>query len=480
MTLRGALRRLSGESLVYGFGQAGGRAIQLLLVPVLTRALLRQEFGVAELVAGYSASALLVLVLGLDGALARFFYGEPGREARVTMASTVFSFRLAVGVLVSLAIAAASVPLAERLLGDTVYARYLRLGAAALPFTLVTLGCNDLLRVTFQPWKFVALNAAQTLLVAGFTLWAVLDRGLGVAGVLWGKLAGDALAALLGVILCRHSLRPRFDRDVLARMLRYGLPLVPVSFAYGLVGSLDRWALQRHGSLDDVGTYALAVRFFAVVTMGVSAFQLAFMPFAYARAQDPGTPRLLARVFVLYAAVASLGALACGLAAPLAIHVLAPGEYAGAARPALWLCFAAVAQGAYTVAGLGINLSLRNGWLGVSAVGAALVAAVANPWLVARFGAEGAAAATFAAHATSAVVTYVIAQRLHPLPHRGARLAALALAGLGLGVLVAHATGPDAAGWAARAAAVAAFAGVAGGIGWWEVRGADRRHPASS
>src|SRR5206468_3965370 len=121
----------------------------------------------------------------------------------------------------------------------------------------------------------------------------------------------------------------------------------------------DRWSLQHFASLDEVGIYAVALKFFAVVTLGVSAFQLAFLPFAYARAQDPDAPRLYARVLGLYVAVAVAGALAVGLLAPLGIRLLATRDYAAAARPALWLSFAAAAQGAYYVTGLGVNLERR-------------------------------------------------------------------------------------------------------------------------
>ena len=94
----------------------------------------------------------------------------------------------------------------------------------------------------------MALNVSQLVLVGGFTLAFVLGRDLGVAGVLYGKLAGDAIAALLGLVLCRHHVRPRFDPGILRRMLGYGLPLVPVAFAYGVIGAIDRWALQRFAS----------------------------------------------------------------------------------------------------------------------------------------------------------------------------------------------------------------------------------------
>lgn len=480
MSLRDSLKKLSGESLIYGIGQVSGRAVNLLLVPLLTRVLLKQQFGVADLVTGYSASLLLVLVFGMDGALARFFYEQPDSATRKRMASSSFVFRLVTSVSIASLIVLLAAPLAERLMGGAVYAKYLRIGAMTLPFTMIVLFCNDLLRVTFQPWKFVTLNVTQTVLVGGITIYLVLVQKLGVVGVLYGKLFGDGLAALLGVVLSRHHLRPLVDRALLRRMLAYGVPLVPVAFAYGIIGSVDRWALQHFASLDEVGTYALAIKFFAVVTMGVSAFQLAFMPFAFARAQDPEAPRLYARVLGLYVAIATAGALAVGLLAPLGIQLLATKDYAAASRPALWLAFAAVAQGAYYVAALGINLSLRNRLLGLSAGGAALLAAAANLVLVPRLGAEGAAMATFAGYVTSAVLTYVISQRVYPLPYRGARLAALFAVGVTLGALAVRFAPAGAAGAAVRVGSLVLYALVAWKSDVWKDRGALRHRPVAT
>ncbi len=477
MNLREQLKRLGGESVVYGLGQVLGRIVNLALVPILTRALVREEFGLNDLLLGYAQSALLVMVFGMDAALARFFYDEPDRESRLRMVSSSFVFRLVVGGGAALALAAAAPWLAERLLGGAVYAKYLRIAALTLPFTLFSLFANDVLRVTFQPWKFVALNVTQTVAIGGFTLWFVVGQHAGVVGALYGKLGGDAVAAALGVLLCRHHLRPRFSRTTLRRMVAYGAPLVPVAFAYGLIGSLDRWFLQRHATLAEVAVYAVALKFFAVVTMGVSAFQLAFMPFAFARARESDAPFLYARVGALYMAAASFGALAVGLGAPILVSLLATKAYANAAGPALWLCFAAVAQGAYYVAALGINLSLRTSLLGWAACGGAAAAAIANALLVPRWGAEGAAASTFVGHTTSAVLTFVIAQRVKPLPHRGARLALLFVGALAAGLAVVRWAPGGAAGIAVRAVALAAFAALAWRLEVWTDRGAVRHRP---
>ena len=474
MSLRDQVKRLSRESLIYGGGQAMAKAVNLLLVPVLTRVLLPQQFGVNELVVAYSQSLILVLVFGMDGALQRFFYEQPDRAARVRMVSSSLVFRLGLGLVAALVVGLAATPIAERALGGAVYAKYLRIGAATLPFTLLTLFWSDVLRVTFQPSKFAALQIVQTVTIASVTLYLVLARGMGVAGVLYGRLAGDLLGALLGCVLGRHSLAAVFDGAMLRRMLGYGAPLVPVAFAYGMIGFVDRYTLQHAASLDAVGVYGVAMRFFAVVTMGVSAFQLAFMPFAFAKAREPGAGVLIVRIASLYVAVASFAALAVGLFAPEAVGVLAGERYAEAARPALWLAFAAVAQGAYYVAALGISLALRNPLLGLTAGGSAIVAWLANLVLVPRLGAEGAAIATFTGYALSAALTYLVSQRHWPFPYRPLRLAAVYLGALVLGVTATRFAPEGAAGWLVRLAALAAHAALAWTLGLFTRAGALR------
>src|SRR5262249_17902247 len=212
------------------------------------------------------------------------------------------------------------------------------------------------------------------------------------------------------------------------------------------------------------GTYAVAVKFFAVAMMGVSAFSLAFFPFAHARAQTPEAPRLIARIFSLYVATASFLALMVSAFAPEIIAIVVPPEYRGAAKPALMLTFAAVAYGAYYVACLGIQFALRTAWLGVTAIAAAAVAVIANALLVPRGGGLGAAEATLLGNVTLAVSTYVVAQRLHPLPLRGARAGLLFASRVGLAIAAQRAH-PDAAGWALKLGAGAVFVGLAFAMG---------------
>lgn len=461
-------RTLTAESIVYGLGQVGGRVAQLLLVPILTRALAPAEYAIWELVLAYSQTAVLVLVFGMDGALARFFYEEPDREARIRMVSTSLGFRLVIGAVAWLTLALAATPLAGALIGGPAYTKYLLIGAGALPFTLIWLFCNDVLRVTFQPWKFVALNLVQVLSISGISIYFVVVQDRGVIGVFYGRLLADAIAALVGLVLIRHTLRPWFRRAVLDRMLRYGAPLVPGAMAFGIVTGADRYFLQRMRSLDEVAVYAVAMKFFAVVTMGVSGFQMAYGPFAFARAKSPEAPALYATVLSRYVALGSLGALAAAALAPGVLSWVVPAEYSGAARPASWLVFAAVAQGAYYVASVGVGLALRTSLLVVPSVLAAGLAVGGNGLLVPMWGPLGAAMSTTVAYVAAGCVTYVLAQRVYPLPYRGVRVFVVFAAALACAQWIAGAL--EDSGWSLRLAIVGAFAlALAALRRWWDI-----------
>ena len=433
--MREQLKRLGAESIVYGLGQVGGRAVQLMLVPVLTRALTPEAFGISELVVGYSQTALLVLVMGMDGALARFFYHEPDTESRIRMVSSSLVFRLVTSVSVAALIALFAGPLSVHLMSGDGYRKYLIIGAATLPFTLLVMFGNDVLRVTFQPWKFISLNILQTVLTTAIALWFVLVQHSGVVGVLYGRLIGDIVSAGVGLVLIRHTVAPRFSRATLRRMLSYGLPAIPGTIAFGLIAGLDRFFMQRTRSLEEVAVYAVALKFFAIVTIAASAFQLAYGPFAFARATTPEAPRLFARVFAAYMAVGSLGALVVSLFAADALRVLVPASYAGAAESVLWLTFAAVALGAYTVTSLGIGLALKTPLIAICSGSGLVVALAAHTVLTPRFGGPGAGAATFLGYATTGYVTYRVAQSVYPLPFRGGRAVALFALAVGLALI---------------------------------------------
>ena len=464
---QGTLLKLTRESVVYGIGQAVGRGLQMLLVPVFTRVFQPAEYGVIDVLALVTSIAAFLIVMATDAALARFFYDAADAEERKTLVSTLAIWRLGVSITVALVLWCAAPILSRLILASPDYVKYVRISAWSLPFTVFVFFQNDVLRVTFQPWKFIALNVLDTLAVAGLSILFVIGLHRHVSGVFYARLLGDAIAAAVGFVLIRHSLVRRFRPDMLRRMLRYGAPLIPAVVAFWAISYADRWVLVHYTDLTAVGVYAVAVKLGTLMMLLISAFQLAWGPFAYAHARDPHAGRLFARVLTLYSAVASGLALMLGLAAPEAIAWLVPEAYRGAAVPGALLAFGVVAYGGYSIVGLGANLALRTelqAWAALAAAGITVTLALA---LVGPLRLVGVALATLAGFTVSAILLYGMSQRVHPLPHRGLRalsLFVLSLVGwavgtLGAGELEARAAYPQ--GVALRLLVVLLYAAIA-------------------
>src|SRR5262249_48800053 len=123
--MREALKRLTAESFVYGLGQVGTRAVQLIMVPILTRVLARDVYGVGDLVMAYAQFVVMFLVFGMDGALVRFFYQEPDRDARRRMVATSLAFRLVLSIGAAALLGWLAAPLAPAIMGSPAYRKYL-------------------------------------------------------------------------------------------------------------------------------------------------------------------------------------------------------------------------------------------------------------------------------------------------------------------------------------------------------------------
>ena len=95
------LRKLTGQSVVYGIGQAAARAVQVVLVPVFTHAFAPAEYGVIEMVGVVTWIATFLVVAGTDAALARLFYEPENAFGRQTMVSTLGMWRAGIALTIA-------------------------------------------------------------------------------------------------------------------------------------------------------------------------------------------------------------------------------------------------------------------------------------------------------------------------------------------------------------------------------------------
>jgi len=315
------------HTMVYALAAVLNRGAAFIVLPVLTQYLSPEEYGVLGLVTVTAELLGAVAGIKLGAAVSRIYFDHTDEhERQKVFSSAVIGLTGIIAVVMALLWPAAG-PVAWLVLGESEHAGLLMLGTAALLLNvLFTLGLQYL---TIRQWSglMTIVSLGRSIGYIGTTLLLVAWLGLGVQGALLALLATNAAMAvgLLVPILWRTGLR--FSGTGFVTMVRFGLPLVPGSFAEMGVRVADRMILAHLISLAATGVYFLAFRLAGLMQM------LLLGPFnqiyivrrfeAFSRNQpDPHA----ARVFTFFFAIIVTGGLALSLFAPELVMLVAYGR----------------------------------------------------------------------------------------------------------------------------------------------------------
>jgi len=434
--VRDAIRRLTGDSVIYGLGRVAGSLVGLILLPVYTHHLAVAEYGLLDNLFVLAMLMTSIVPLGLPDALQRFWFQADTRRWRKEVVGSAFG-----GVLVLLA---ATVPLLvffapeilDGLFGDGTQSAAFRWAAVTMvPATVMSLSLA-ILRSRFRSAAYGLCSVAQVAILGAVNTWLVAGLGLGIRGVFLGGAIAAAATAGLALWFVRRDLSLRPTREMLGGMLAYGAPLVPSFAAFWALSYADRWLLLRMDGLSAVGLYAAGAKIAGVMLVLNFAVLTAFNPVALRLAGRPEAPRFVARSMTAYAAVAAVAAVALSALAPQILGVLTPDAYSRGRIAVPWLTLGFFFAGLTPFLSIGLHIMKKTIWITITAVLAAIANVVLNLILIPRFGLLGAAIATAASYALMALLFHQVTGRKYPVPFETRRLATLCfLLGTALGAV---------------------------------------------
>jgi O-antigen/teichoic acid export membrane protein len=428
------LRRLGKHSAIYGLGGLVSRILAVLLLPLYTKYLTPADFGRVETLVALNAILVTLLRAGISTAFFRFYFDSTEPEQRLKVLRTSFWFTMAMSTLGLVLgwIFASAISEFLKIDDDTlVRAAFIGLWAQ-MNYEQLT----SLFRVEERSVAFVAASIANVLLTIGTTIVLVVGLDEKALGVVVGNFTGTLLVYLALLGYRREQLGLQFDRELLRRMNRFGLPLVPSGLALWALNFSDRFFLARIAGQEDVGRYSLGVRIASAMVLLLVAFRMAWPAFAYSIQDEREARRTYAFVLTYLLYVSCWLSLALGVLAPWIVKVLARNEeFWPGADVVAPLAFAGALWGAYTVVAIGIGRLRRTQFNWVVTGSAALVSVVLNLLLIPEYGIRGAAAASLTAFTVMFVAMAVYSQRLYPVPYQWRRVCTVILTAAALTVV---------------------------------------------
>jgi len=433
------IKKLAGETALYGLSSIVGRFLNYLLVPLYTRTLIPAEYGVSNELSAYAGFLMVIFSYRMESAFFRF--GTPLEDRERSYSTAVWSLLGSTTVIVAVLLAF-SQPLAD-FLNYSAHPEYIRWFALILAFDCLAELPFARLRLEQRPRRFVFIklfwivtNIGLNLFWLLFCPWAakngwtwvysVWSPQLGVAYIFLANLAASALTLLLLLPQLR-AIRWPLDGALWVKMMRYAAPLIIVTFAGIINEMLDRAILTRllPGTLEEnraqLGIYAANYKLAMLITLFTQAYRYAAEPFFFRHAADKNALNIQASATKWFTIAATVGMLGILLFLDV-VKGFVGKNFQGGLHVVPILLVANLLLGLYYNFSVWYRLKDRTmlgAWI---SMGGALITVLLNLWWVPTIGYVGAAWATLVCYAFMCAATWYTGRKHHPVPYELGRM----------------------------------------------------------
>lgn len=371
------LKRLVSSLAAYQLADVVSKFIAVILLPVYTRYITPEGYGVVELLVNGVILISILVRFGMIESFLRYYFTDEDEERRDALARRAVLFLLIATTIVALILALFAGPVSRVVLGyeDVTTLRIATLGLWT--FTNLELAYG-LLRVDERLRLYAVASVSNVLLTVASSVVLVVFAGKGARGLLLGNYGSSTVVLFALWFALRHRLRPRrAQAEEMRVLLRFGLPTVPAEASVYALSIVDRYYLFHHRSPAVAGLYSIAVKLAGAVAFIVRAFQYAWPPLAYSVTDDHEAGRLYGLVTTYYMFVSGWVVAGLALEGRWIVRLLAAPDFhdaykalpwvaLGWALYGLWVVFLAVAGRAKVternfpaaIAGLAANVAL--------------------------------------------------------------------------------------------------------------------------
>lgn len=418
------LSRLASTGFAYTASSVFSKVVAVFLLPIYTALLDPIEYGKAEVLFGAVVAASIVIRFGVIEALLRFYYLPEEDGSKVV--STGFAAILWASTAGALILLPFVEPIADALQSDP---GLVRIAIGGLWLLTLYEYLVTLFRLDERAREYFFFTFANVLVAIPVTLIliGVFDEGAG--GLLLGSYASAVPFVLWLIVSERRRLSLLWERSLLRRLLRFGLPTMPAELSLYSLIFVDRIVIVRYLGPAEVGLYALAFKFSQAIQVVVRGFQLAWPPLAYSITDDEEARRVYAVIVTAFTALAAF--IVCGmwLEARWIVRLLAASEFFAAYEAVGLLALGAALYGLYLALLVVLGRTGRTEFNFPATLAALAVNIGLNIWLVPEYGIVGAGVALVVSYAISVALMLYFTQRLFPVPWQWDRLALIFVTG---------------------------------------------------
>lgn len=402
---------------IYTISNVLNRAIPFLLLPVLTRYLTPEDYGITAMFGVLCSIFTPFIGINLHGAVARKYFDPQQGEfssfvssvmvimisAFVILGTIIFIFRDIVGKLFS----------------------FPPLWLSCIPLFVLASSIIQILLTIWQVKKralpYSILMNMRTLLNLSLSLVFVVIFHLGWKGRILGQFITVSLFCCFCFLVMWRSNLFNFtgiNKADSKRALRFGLPMIPTSLSWVANHSIDRIFITKMVCLSSTGLYSVGYSFGSIIGLIEDGFNKAFVPWLFGKLGNPltATKKNIVKYTYVYFFTILLLATAVTLASSLAIKILLPDSFQGSQIYVAWIAFGFAFNGMRKMIVNYIYYAEKTYLSNFIAIPGSFLNIILNYFLIKINGPIGAAQATTCVFLFMFLGQWILSARVYPMP----------------------------------------------------------------
>jgi O-antigen/teichoic acid export membrane protein len=446
------LKKLVGQTAIYGLSSIVGRLLNYLLVPLYTRSFTLSEYGEVTILYAYVAFFVVILTYGMETAFFRF--SQRQHNHKNVYSTSLISLLLSSSVFMFLAFYFSdSIAHAMHFSEHPEYVKYFALIIGLDAITSISFAK---LRQNNQAARFAFIRLLNIFVNIGLNLFFILycpyaiqnnlpsadfvlsvyNPEVGIGYIFIANLVATALTILL---LLPEMLKNtwRFDAALWRKMMLYSLPLMLAGLAGIANETIDRlmldYLLPADVSKSEIGIYGAYYKLSIIMTLFVQTFRFAAEPFFFSQEKEGNAKKVYADVMKYFNIVTAFIFLGVMVYYQLVENFIGQDFHDSRGLvivPVLLL--ANLFLGIYYNLSIWYKLTEKTRFGAFLSVFGAFITISANFLLIPYFGFVGSAWATLLCYFAMAVASYFLGQKHYPIPYPIARISIYLVLMLGL------------------------------------------------
>ncbi len=416
------IKRIASSKLLktfstYTFSSILSNAIPFFLIPILTRFLTPQDYGVVSMF-GLTLNIFSIFVmLGLPGAVQREYYDEKINIKRYLFNVFIIFTASALTIIVLI------------ILFNDFFSKVTQLNIILLCTALFLSYISSytstyliLLRAKMQARKYATIQISQSILNALLSIIFVVFLKMNWQGRICAQLLATVLIGIPTMFyLYTRWAEPKIDFEYIKRALIFGIPLVFHNIGGLLITASDRFLITNMVSIDKTGLYTVGYQLASVIGILATSFNFAYAPWLYDKLNlnNEKVKVMIVKLTYLYFGLITLGGTMYSLTVTSFLDVIVGKRFSDARVVIFWLVLGQVGQGLYYMVTNYIFYARKTHYLAVLTFLTGIFNFVVSYLLIKVVGYQGAAMGTALAHILEFFLTWWLSNKVYKMPWFG-------------------------------------------------------------